>query len=209
MPTSLTLRLLPDTLAVCHLEPDAAMPWWATVAPFFSVTRTTEELSVICAASRVPRGTSATYDWRALQLHGRFHHSLFGLMDAISTPLAGAEIYEPEGDNVTTTIEVVDAPTHSCPGAVSIRVASTGPFTPTNAVLGRDLAPGNDHFVWSFWVHRVSTDDPDWLAPTAIITGSNAIRTGTVNAMSSARFLARLARLSGPRETTTVVTPLS
>jgi hypothetical protein len=92
MPTSLTLRLLPDTLAVCHLEPDAAMPWWATVAPFFSVTRTTEELSVICAASRVPRGTNATYDWRALQLHGRFHHSLFGLMDAISTPLAGAGV---------------------------------------------------------------------------------------------------------------------
>lgn len=92
MPTSLTLRLLPDTLAVCRLDHDAAMPWWATVAPFFSVTRTTEELSVICAASRVPRGTDATYDWRALQLHGRFHHDLFGLMDAISTPLASAGV---------------------------------------------------------------------------------------------------------------------
>lgn len=92
MTTFLTLRLLPDTLAVCRLEPDAAMPWWATVAPFFSVTRTTEELSVVCAASRVPRGTNATYDWRALQLHGRFHHTLFGLMDAISAPLAGAGV---------------------------------------------------------------------------------------------------------------------
>lgn len=92
MPTHFTLRLLPDTLAVCRLEPDAAMPWWATVAPFFSATRTTEELSIVCAASRVPLGTTATYNWRAMQLHGQFHHSLFGLMEAISAPLAGAGV---------------------------------------------------------------------------------------------------------------------
>lgn len=92
MTTNFTLRLLPDTLAVCRLEPGAAMPWWATVAPFFAVTRTTEELSIICAASRVPLGTMATYDWRAMQLHGQFHHSLFGLMDAISEPLARAGV---------------------------------------------------------------------------------------------------------------------
>lgn len=89
---NLTLRLLPDILAVCRLAPDAAMPWWATAAPFFSVTRTTDELSIVCAASRVPIGTTATYDWRALQLHGQFHHSLFGLMDAISKPLAAAGV---------------------------------------------------------------------------------------------------------------------
>lgn len=92
MSNRFTLRLLPDSLAVCRLEPEAAMPWWATVAPFFSVTRTNEELSIVCAASRVPRGTTATYDWRAMQLHGRFHHNLFGLMDAISKPLAGAGV---------------------------------------------------------------------------------------------------------------------
>lgn len=87
-----TLRLLPDVLAVCRLEPDAEMPWWATVAPFFSVTRTTDELSVVCAASRVPRGTNATYDWRALKLHGQFHHTLTGIMDAIAKPLADAGV---------------------------------------------------------------------------------------------------------------------
>lgn len=92
MPAHLALRLLPDMLAVCRLEPDAAMPWWATAAPFFSVTRTTQELSIICAASRVPLGATATYDWRAMQLHGQFHHSLFGLMGAISQPLADAGV---------------------------------------------------------------------------------------------------------------------
>ena len=88
----LALRLLPDTLAVCRLEPDAAMPWWATAAPFFSVTRTVAELSIVCAASRVPRGTTATYDWRALQLHGRFDHGLSGMMEAIADPLAAAGV---------------------------------------------------------------------------------------------------------------------
>lgn len=90
--THLTLRLLPDALAVSRLDPDAAMPWWATAAPFFSVTRTSDELSIVCAASRVPLGTDATYDWRALKLHGRFHHGLTGIMEAISTPLAGASV---------------------------------------------------------------------------------------------------------------------
>jgi hypothetical protein len=90
--THLTLRLLPDTLAVTRLEPDAEMPWWATVAPFFSVTRTTDELSIVCAASRVPRGANATYDWRALKLHGQFHHGLAGIMDAIARPLADAGV---------------------------------------------------------------------------------------------------------------------
>ena len=92
MPSTFTLRLLPDTLAVCRLDAGAAMPWWATVAPFFSVTRTPDELSIICAASRVPLGTQATYDWRALQVHGQFHHGLSGLMDAIAKPLGHAGI---------------------------------------------------------------------------------------------------------------------
>lgn len=92
MTSHLTLRLIPDTLAVCRLEPDAAMPWWATVAPFFSVTRTADELSIICASSRVPRGTDASYDWRALKLHGQFHHGLTGILESISAPLAHAEV---------------------------------------------------------------------------------------------------------------------
>lgn len=87
-----TLRLLPDSLAVCRLEPDAAIPWWASVAPFFSITRTTDELSVICASSRVPRGTNATYGWRVLKLHGQFHHDLTGIMNAVVKPLAAAGV---------------------------------------------------------------------------------------------------------------------
>ena len=88
----LTLRLLPDVLAVCRLDHGAEVPWWATVAPFFSVTRTTHELSIVCAASRVPRGTNATYDWRAMQLHGQFHHQLTGIMVALAKPLAEADV---------------------------------------------------------------------------------------------------------------------
>lgn len=92
MPQHLTLRLLPDVLAVCRLEPDAALPWWASVAPFFSITRTADELSIVCAASRVPRGTNATYDWRALKLHGHFRHDLTGIINALAMPLADASV---------------------------------------------------------------------------------------------------------------------
>ena len=36
----LNLTILPDTLAVCRLEADAAIPAWATTGNLFSITRT-------------------------------------------------------------------------------------------------------------------------------------------------------------------------
>lgn len=93
-------------------------------------------------------------------------------------PLGGVQSYEPDGDTVTTTIEVVDDPTHSCPSAVSVRVEADGAFDPTYAVLGVDVPVGDDRFTWSFWVHRVSTGDDLWLAPTAFVAWTSGVDTG-------------------------------
>ncbi len=60
----LELRLLPGVFAVCRLAPDADVPGLLrhlTASPpvpaerFWSVTRTQDELSVICAGGRRPR----------------------------------------------------------------------------------------------------------------------------------------------------------
>jgi heme-degrading monooxygenase HmoA len=81
------LRLLPGRFAVCRLAPDAPAP-----ERFWSLTRTDEELSVICAEDAVPRGASAQRGWRALEVAGPLDFALTGVAAAITTRLALAGI---------------------------------------------------------------------------------------------------------------------
>ena len=62
--TNLTLSLLSDTFAICRLEPEADIPSWALAGDFFSVTRTKEELSLVCLQKIVPEGTRCEKDFR-------------------------------------------------------------------------------------------------------------------------------------------------
>src|SRR6266516_3386563 len=63
----LELTLLPDRFAVSRLAADAPIPGWATQGAFFSVTRTCDELSVVCELSRVPVGVQSQSGWRAFR----------------------------------------------------------------------------------------------------------------------------------------------
>jgi len=58
-PTSprLVFTILPETFAVCRLDPAAGVPARAGSGPFTSVTRTADELSIICPDTAVPAGT--------------------------------------------------------------------------------------------------------------------------------------------------------
>jgi uncharacterized protein len=85
------LRLLTGRYAVCRLAADAGAPEWA-VGPFVSVTRTHDELSVVCPEGLVPEGTKCDSGWRVLQVAGPLEFSLTGVLAAIATPLANAGI---------------------------------------------------------------------------------------------------------------------
>jgi hypothetical protein len=88
----LRLDILDEELAICRLAAHAAMPAWATARPFFSVARTTDELSVICPSEQVPSDIAASRGWRALKLHGPFDLGVVGILVAIATPLADAGV---------------------------------------------------------------------------------------------------------------------
>jgi hypothetical protein len=81
------LALLPDRVAVCRLAPDSEMPRSA-VGGFWSVTRTSEELSVVCAEASVPEGVRCEAGWRILKVAGPLEFSLTGILLAVATPLA-------------------------------------------------------------------------------------------------------------------------
>jgi hypothetical protein len=83
---------LPDHLAIVRLAADAAVPHWATQGRFFSVTRTGDELSIVCTARDVPAGVPSQPGWRALKVLGPFPLSEIGVLAALTAPLTEAQI---------------------------------------------------------------------------------------------------------------------
>ena len=88
----LALTVLDATVAVCRLEPTAAVPEWALAAEFSSVTRTPEELSIVCAEDDAPLDAVCERGWRCLQVTGPIDFELVGVAAAITTPLAEAGV---------------------------------------------------------------------------------------------------------------------
>ena len=90
--TGLTLSLLPDTLTISRLPADADIPTWALPGEFVSVTRTAEELSVVCSQENVPDGIRSESDYRCLKVEGPLDFNLTGILGALTTLLAQAGI---------------------------------------------------------------------------------------------------------------------
>jgi len=88
----LELTLLLERFAISRLAADAPIPQWATQGPFFSVTRTGDELSVVTELSRVPVGVQSQPGWRVLKVHGPFVLSEIGVLASLAAPLAEAKI---------------------------------------------------------------------------------------------------------------------
>ena len=89
---SLHLSVLDGRLAVCRLDPRAQIPAWATGAPFFSVTRTPDELSIVCPEERVPAGVTCERGWRAFKFEGPFEFGMMGVLASVAAPLAQSEV---------------------------------------------------------------------------------------------------------------------
>lgn len=85
------LQLLPDTFAVCRLPADAKTPDWAN-GGFVSITRTAEELSVVCREEDVPGDVQAERDWRCFHLLGPIAFTQTGVIARLTAPPAEAEI---------------------------------------------------------------------------------------------------------------------
>ena len=89
---SVRLSVLGERLAVCRLDLPAEIPAWATGAPFFSVTRTSDELSIVCPEEHVPPGITCERGWRALRFDGPFEFGLVGVLASVAAPLAQSEV---------------------------------------------------------------------------------------------------------------------
>jgi len=88
----LKFRQLSGSYAIVRLAADATVPDWATVGEFRSVTRTQDELSIVCQSRNLPQGVHAPDSWQCFKLVGPFAFSETGVLLSFIQPLAEAGI---------------------------------------------------------------------------------------------------------------------
>jgi uncharacterized protein len=86
------LKELAGNYAVARLHNDAAIPGWADGAGFVSISRTDEELSIICLQERIPSGVKFEGDWTVFKFIGPFAFDQTGIVLSIVQPLSTSGI---------------------------------------------------------------------------------------------------------------------
>ena len=84
----LSLLVLDPMFAICSLKRDSPLPEWATSSDFYSITRTYDELSIVCPQDLVPAGVDINKNWRCLKVQGPLGFSITGILASISMPLS-------------------------------------------------------------------------------------------------------------------------
>ncbi|MBV4418459.1 ACT domain-containing protein [Clostridium tyrobutyricum] len=88
----LTLKLLKDKYGVCRLDTTSSVPEWGEKGEFFSVTRTSDEMSIVCSEKNIPENIKCEKNWRILKIEGPLDFSLIGILASISSILAERKI---------------------------------------------------------------------------------------------------------------------
>jgi hypothetical protein len=86
----ITLQRVPGEYAVHRLAPGAEIPAAAWDAPFVSVSRSADELSIVTGNGIDIASDSKVGPWLAYRVPGAIDFSATGIMAALTTPLADA-----------------------------------------------------------------------------------------------------------------------
>jgi len=88
MALKLKFWLTRSNYGIVRLAPEAAVPEWALQGEFTSVTRTREELSIVCPIENLPREVNSPHRWICLKLDGPFPFSQTGVLLSFIEPLS-------------------------------------------------------------------------------------------------------------------------
>jgi uncharacterized protein len=84
--------VIPGEYALCRLEANSPVPAWVWLAPFYSITKTANELSIVCEFENVPTGIKCNRGWRLLKIASVLDLNLTGITAKFSTVLANAHV---------------------------------------------------------------------------------------------------------------------
>ena len=93
MKEKLKIISIDGLFGICKLEKGTKIPRWAvTKDSLYSITKTADELSVVCPQHRIPYTIKAEKGWKALKIEGPLDFSLTGVLESILRPLANLKI---------------------------------------------------------------------------------------------------------------------
>jgi len=81
-----------ERVAVGRLDAAEPIPRWADGSGFVAISRTDAELSVVCAADRVPDDVKAERGYAVIEVEGPLAPELVGVLVSLAAPLADAGI---------------------------------------------------------------------------------------------------------------------
>ena len=88
----LSLTLLDQTFTIHRLKPEENIPDHALESPFFAITRTDEELSLVLPESFEIESGKSDPGWSCFKVEGPLEFGLVGVLAGISSLLANAGV---------------------------------------------------------------------------------------------------------------------
>jgi uncharacterized protein len=85
--------VLPGKYSICKFKTDSVLPGWIYQSDFYSITRTSDELSVVtCQNDSASDDIPCSNEWRILKVVGPLDFSLVGVIADISVILKDNDI---------------------------------------------------------------------------------------------------------------------
>ena len=89
---NLTLTILEGSYGIHRLAPDAVVPDMIQESRFYSVSRSDEELSIVCETDIDVYAIRSETDWRIIKIVGPLDFALTGILAAVAEKLAHEKI---------------------------------------------------------------------------------------------------------------------
>jgi len=87
-PYKLVLSVLEETFSIHRLAPDASLPEAVSECDFYSLSKTTDELSLVCPEHLAVKSEKSNPDWKCLKVAGPLDFELTGILAGITDVLA-------------------------------------------------------------------------------------------------------------------------
>ncbi len=81
----MNLKISKGTYSVCRLQKESSIPNWAINGSFYSITKTDEELSIVCESKFVPQEIKSEDNWMMFKIIGPLDFSEIGIINKISS----------------------------------------------------------------------------------------------------------------------------
>lgn len=89
----MNLKVIEGHFSVCRLNADSPFPDWALLSSFYSISKSADELSVVCESKYVSdKDIKEESGWSLIKVIGPLDFSLTGILASLANPLAEAEL---------------------------------------------------------------------------------------------------------------------